>query len=69
MEPSGDVRVNVMQQTAVLNSDRPRSFEEAMTRVRKEPAKAGVYLTGTIEGLSAYADPIGREALRVFDRV
>ena len=35
MESGGGVRVNVMQQTAVLNSDRPRSFEEAMDRVRR----------------------------------
>ena len=40
MEPSSGVRVNVIQQTAVVNSDRPRSFEEAMTRVRREHAKA-----------------------------
>ena len=40
LETSGGVRVNVTQQTAVLNSDRPRSFEEAMDRVRKEHAKA-----------------------------
>ena len=40
MESGAGVRVNVMQQTAVLNTGRPRSFEEALTLVRKVHAKA-----------------------------
>ena len=40
MESGGGVHVNLTQQTAVLNSDRPRSFEEAMDRVRQQHAKA-----------------------------
>ena len=39
MESGAGVRVNVTQQTAVV-TDRPRSFEEALTLVRLQHAKA-----------------------------
>ena len=40
MESGGGVHVNLTQQTALVSSDRPRSFEEAMDRVRRMHAKA-----------------------------
>ena len=40
MESGGGVHVNLTQQTAVVNSDRPRSFEEALTLVQRKHAKA-----------------------------
>ena len=40
MEPGGGVHVNLTQQTALVSSDRPRSFEEALTLVRQQHAKA-----------------------------
>ena len=39
LETGGGVRVNVMQQAVIQNTN-PRSFEEAMDRVRLQHAKA-----------------------------
>ena len=40
MESGGGVRVNINQQTAILQQKQPRSFEEAMERVRRMHAQA-----------------------------
>ena len=50
LESGSGVSVNVTQQTAVLNSDRPRSFEEAMDRVRRQHAKAAQERTAIESG-------------------